>query len=58
MITMFPKSSFVMMIVAGSMLVIAMALDYYGGKDVNKFYLGFGLLMLIVGVAALLFKKK
>ena len=55
---MFPKSSFIMMLVAGAMLVIAMTIDFFGNKEVNKYYLGLGLILIIFSTAMLLFKKK
>ncbi len=46
------------MLVAGAMLVIAMMIDYFGDKEVNKYYLGIGLILIIFSTAMLLFKKK
>ncbi|MGI8555644.1 MAG: hypothetical protein ACR2LT_04735 [Pyrinomonadaceae bacterium] len=55
---MFPKSSFIMMLVAGLMLVAAMAINFFSDHEVNKYYLGIGLLLVIFSTAMLLFKKK
>ena len=47
-----------MMLVAGVMLVIAMLINYFGNKEINKYYLGIGLILIIISSAVLLFKKK
>ncbi len=47
-----------MMLVAGLMLVIAMTIDFFGDKEVNKYYLGIGLILIISSTAMLLFKRK
>ncbi|MGI9035865.1 MAG: hypothetical protein ACR2GD_07475 [Pyrinomonadaceae bacterium] len=55
---MFPKSSFVMMLVAGLMLVAAMAINFFSSNEVNMYYLGLGLILVIFSSAMLMFKKK
>ena len=47
-----------MMLVAGVLLVIAMTINFFGDKEVNKLYLGLGLVLIILSTAVLLFKKK
>lgn len=46
------------MLVAGVLLVAAMMINFFGDKEVNKLYLGLGLVLIIFSSAILLFKKK
>ena len=47
-----------MMLVAGLMLVAAMLINYFSEKEVNKYYLGLGLILVIISSGVLLFRKK
>ena len=46
------------MLVAGALLVIAMMINFFGDKEVNKLYLGLGLVLVVFSSAMLLFRKK
>jgi LPXTG-motif cell wall-anchored protein len=47
-----------MLLVSGLLLVIGSLINHLSGNEVNLWYLGFGLLMLIFSTAMLLFYKK
>ena len=55
---MFSKSSIIMVLVAGVLLLIAMGLNAVSGAPVNSFYLVLGLLLVAVSSAVLIFRKK
>ena len=47
-----------MILVAGLLLLAACLVDKIGDKPVNRFYLGLGVVFVIVSTGILIFKKK
>lgn len=55
---MFSKSSLIMLLVAGLLLLVACLIDNFNSKQVNQLYLAIGIVFVVFSTGMLIFKKR